>query len=235
MYDYAVPAYCEKNIALEIDFESFCFDLSKDESFFSDEDEEALLTYVRSLKQDVYTLAIRFDFCFNLRIGELRALTWDDYDEEEGFILIHHQIVKDKVGDHFTWLDVPYIKGKKESGIRSEIVCDEAKEILKELRKINGDKKYIFQGMNGAKHPISTERFDDHMKRYCEACGITYHASHKVRYLAITKMYEAGFDENFIKESSGHSSVNMTRRYKQKRKELQVNREAWERLFGSNA
>lgn len=233
IYAFAIPTFCEQNLALLIDFGSYKFNLTKDESFFTVSEELKLLKYVSSLKQDVYTLAIRLDFCFNLRIGELRALTWEDYDEEEGVLHIHHQIIKDKIDGKFSWYDVPYCKGAKESGIRDLPVSSEARRILGELRKINGKKHYILQGMHGAKHPISTEHFDDHMKRYCEAIGIPYHASHKVRYLGITKLYEAGVDETIIQRTAGHSTVDMTRKYNKDRRKLAIDTEQWEALFGA--
>ena len=75
-------------------------------------------------------MAVRLAFCFNLRVGELRALTWEDYNEEDGTIHICHQIIKDKVNGHRTWVDVPYTKGNRESGIRTLPVSQEAKSIL---------------------------------------------------------------------------------------------------------
>lgn len=110
-----------------------------------------------------------------------------------------------------------------------------SRRILGELRKINGKKHYILQGMHGAKHPISTEGFDDHMKRYCEAIGIPYHASHKVRYLGITKLYEAGVDETIIQKTAGHSTVDMTRKYNKDRRKLAIDKEQWETLFDAKA
>ena len=235
IYDFAVPTYCEHNVAREINLNSFHFSMQESVEIFTEEQELQLLKYVKALPQDVYSLAVRLAFCFNLRVGELRALTWEDYNEEDGTIHICHQIIKDKVNGHRTWVDVPYTKGNRESGIRTLPVSQEAKSILAELRKINGSKKYILQGTHSAKFPISTERFDDHLKRFCEGCGIPYRSSHKIRFLGITKMYEAGFDEKVIQKSAGHSTLDMTRHYNRDRRTITADREQWEALFGAKA
>lgn len=73
------------------------------------------------------------------------------------------------------------------------------------------------------------------MKRYCEAIGIPYHASHKVRYLGITKLYEAGVDETIIQRTAGHSTVDMTRKYNKDRRKLAIDKDQWEALFGAKA
>ena len=149
-YDYAVPTYCEHNIAREINLNTFCFSMEEEEIYiYSEEEEKTLLGYIEKLPQTTYPLAIRLAFCFNMRIGELRALTWDDYNEEEGAIKVWHQIVYDKVDGKRTSIDRPSTKGKKKSGIRMLPVSDKAKKILDELRKINGRKKYIYKVSKG--------------------------------------------------------------------------------------
>lgn len=69
-----------------------------------------------------------------------------------------------------TTIDVPYTKGNKESGIRALPISDKAKIVLDELRKINGSKKYILQGKQGAKFSISTDHFNKHLKKYGIHC-----------------------------------------------------------------
>lgn len=233
VFDYATPAYCEHNIAREINLNNFHFSMESAVDVFSDEEETTLLEYIRSLPQTVYTLAIRLDFCFNVRIGELRALTWDDYDEKEGSIKVWHQVVLDKVDGRRTTVDIPYTKGNRESGIRVLPVSEEAKEILAELRKINGGCHYILQSKG--KLPITTKHFNSHLRAFCAKCGINYHSSHKVRYLGITKLYEAGVDEVVIQRTAGHSTVDMTRHYNRDRRALHIDRDQWEKLFGKKA
>ncbi|MGN0401715.1 MAG: tyrosine-type recombinase/integrase [Acetatifactor sp.] len=59
-----------------------------------------------------------------------------------------------------------------------------------------------------------------------------YHSSHKVRYLGITKLYEAGVDEAIIQKTAGHSTIEMTRHYNKDRRACSVDCETWNDLFG---
>lgn len=82
---------------------------------------------------------------------------------------------------------------------------------LHSLYKITGSKKYVLNS-NG-ELPISTNNFNSHLKKYCEAAGITYRSSHKIRFYACSKMYSEGIDERIIQFYMGHSSLEMTRHY----------------------
>ena len=232
IFDFAVPNYCEHNIAREVNLNKYHFNMEEKTTIISYEEEDILSNYLESLPQTIYTLAIRLSYCFFLRVGELRALTWDDYDEKEGKIKIWHQMVTQKVDGKRTTLDVPYTKGNRASGVRDVPVSNKAKEILDELRKINGDKHYIFQGNRGAKFSINTNHFNEVLKKYCEECGVTYRSSHKARFLGISKLYEVGVDEAMIQKLAGHSSIEMTRHYNKDRRSTHIDKDKWDELFG---
>lgn len=230
-FDYAVEnGFCEHNIAREFNINSYNFKAEEEVDIFSDDEVDTLLTYIESLPQTVFTLAVRLDFCFNMRIGELRALTWDDVDLDNRTVRIHHQVVMQEVNGKRTTVDLPYTKGGRVSGIRELHLSDEAVDILLELKKINGNKHYILQSKG--QFPITTKHFNNHLRAFCEECGVTYHSSHKVRYLGITKMFEAGIDEVTIQKSAGHSNIDMTRHYNKDRRACSVNKEVWNDLFG---
>lgn len=231
IYDYAIPNYCEHNIVNEINLGNYHYDMSENNDIYTDEEVVILLEHIRSCPQWVYSLAIRLMFCFNMRIGELRALTWNDVDLENRVVKIWHQMSKQEVNGVQTYVDVPYTKGNKKTGIRMLPISDEAIKILEELKTINGDKPYVLQATNGAKLPIATDKFNKHLKRYCEECGVTYRSSHKIRFLGITKLFEAGVDEVTIQKSAGHSNIEMTRHYNRDRRDLQVDRNVWNNLF----
>lgn len=230
-FDYAVEkGYCEHNPAKEVNISRYNFKAKEEVEIFTDEEVDTLLTYLASIPQSVYTLAVRLDFCFNMRIGELRALTWNDVNFDNRTVRIHHQIVRQEVDGKRTTVDLPYTKGGREKGIRELHLSDEAIEILLELKKINGNKPYILQSKG--EFPITANRFNAHLRSYCEKCDITYHSSHKVRYLGITKLYEAGVDESIIQRTAGHSTVDMTRHYNRDRRTCSVDSEVWNNLFG---
>lgn len=230
-FGYAVEnGLCEHNVAREVNLGKYNFMPPKKVSIFTDEEVDELLTYIEELPQTVYTLAIRLAFCFNMRIGELRALTWEDVDLEKRAVRVCHQVVMQEVNGKRTTVDLPYTKGGRESGIRELHLSDEAVAIITELKKFNGNKHYILQSKG--KFPITTKHFNSHLLAFCEGCGATYYSSHKIRYLGITKLFEVGVDEATIQKTAGHSTVEMTRHYNKDRRACSVDSEVWNGLFG---
>ncbi len=67
--------------------------------------------------------------------------------------------------------DVPHTKNKQESGERVVPVSDEAAQILSILREINDGKKYILHGTRDSNFAISANRFNGHLRQYCEDAG----------------------------------------------------------------
>ena len=67
---------------------------------------------------------------FCLIIGELRALTWEDYDAENDTIFIWHEIVDEaQNGKARVATDKPHTKTNTAEGRRILYVSDEAKQI----------------------------------------------------------------------------------------------------------
>lgn len=171
-------------------------------------------------------------FCLSVRISELRALKWSDYNKEEKTIHLNHSIVTKRDGDtHRKATDVNYMKRHSEAGKRDLEVSDFAENILAELYKLNGDKEYILQ--SHGEMPISTNNFNEHLKKYCAECGIRYLSSHKIRFYVCSRMYDLGMDEKTIQSNMGHSSLDMTRHY-DRRKKKPVERSVVNSVFGFN-
>ena len=53
-----------------------------------------LLSYLRTLEQDAYTLAIQFASYGIFRVGEIKGLTWDT--KNENIITIKQQLVEER-------------------------------------------------------------------------------------------------------------------------------------------
>lgn len=101
------------------------------------------------------------------------------------------------------------MKGNTSKGYRFEYLNDEALEILKKAKKLNPDGEFIFMP-NGK--PMTTDRFNRRLKKYCEACGVTYRSSHKIRFYAVSKAY-TGDNIAEVSEGMGHSQVATTIHY----------------------
>ena len=194
---------------------------------------QKLQDYLEGLeKQTTYVLAIRL--CLNLgcRIGELRAVHWEDYDEEHQKLYIHRQIVDEAIdGKKRVASEKDYMKSRSSAGKREIPLSSKAVAVLEELRKINGEKVYILANSSG-NLPITTNRFNENLKKACDAVGIPYYSSHKIRFGVVTSMYEAGIPENVIQKWAGHSNLSTTRHYDRRTREINITPEELEKVFG---
>lgn len=219
MFDLAVEKQViQSNIARSVlpHTKKFTFKAEADHSddVWTQEERDMLVEYIRTLPQTRYTLAIRLAACLALRVGELRALTWEDYDEKAKKLYIRHEIVKERIGSKNSCdVDKPFTKGGKESGRRKVPVSAEATKILEELRVLNGDRKYILNGEGNAKFSVSANKINVHLKKYCEACGVPYYSSHQFRFYGATKMFEHDVPLNIIRYYLGHFTIQMTIHY----------------------
>lgn len=200
---------------------------AEEERYYSQEDMQKLRAYIITLPKDTYSLGILLHTYLIARVGETRALTWDDYDAKTGEMKIWHEIIQKTIGDKKrSDFDKHCTKSGKSQGRRTIALPKEAMEVVEELRKINGDKKYILNGRGDAKFSIPTNKINERIRRYCEACGVTYHSSHKFRFYGITRMYELGIAEESIQYTAGHTTPEMTRHYdKSRSKSKMVSRE----------
>lgn len=234
IYDYAVlEGKCQYNLADICPINGLQFKLKKTNKndVYRKEDAQKLMAYLDILEPTIYTLGIQLHFCFPLRIGELRALTWEDYNEQDRTMHIWHEIVTDSDGTKDVDRDVPHTKNKKESGERIIPVSDKAAKILAKLREINGDKKYILNATRNAKFSISMRNFNAHLRQYCNDAGIEYHSSHKVRFYGITELYAANVPEHIIQYIAGHSSVQMTQHYNRPDYTQKIDVDKWNGIF----
>ena len=187
----------------------------KSNDVFTEEEASKLLTYLESLEDDPYALATRLDFNLFTRIGEIAGLKWENVDIENRSIYICHQITYEpELNDDMTFTEKrmvteDYLKGCTSQGYRSEYLTDEAIEILQQAKRINPDGEYVFMP-NGK--PIVTLTFNKRLRKYCEAAGVPYHSSHKIRFYAASTAYDG---ENLITISKmmGHSQINTTLHY----------------------
>ncbi|MCH5338503.1 MAG: site-specific integrase [Acetatifactor sp.] len=212
----------------------FKFAMEKDHSndVWTKEERDKLVEYINTLPQTRYTLAIRLAACFPLRVGELRALMWEDFLENEMKLRIHHEIVKIRKGNKKSCdADVPFPKGGQDSGCRKIPVLDEAEQILKELRAINGGKKYILNGEGNAAFSISTNKINEHLRKYCEGAGVPYYSSHQFRFYGATRLFAENVSLNTIRNYLGHSTLQMTLHYL--RPDIEdVDEETLKKVFG---
>ena len=185
---------------------------------FRKDERQKLLKYLRTLKQDGYTLAIQLALYSTFRIGELRAIRYDDLSGNT--LTIRHQLVEEseyavntkylKVEKAPRQVNEKLPKGNAHYSVREITLIPEAVEILNMAKEINPDGEYLFM-CHG--RPINNDTFNERLRKYCGEAGVPYLSSHKLRFTVASIMRSSGVDIAFLQKNLGHSNRRMTEHY----------------------
>ena len=177
------------------------------------EERTMLLSYLRTLEQDAYTLAIQFAFYGIFRVGEIKGLTWDT--KNENIITIKQQLVEERTLQEDMTFSHPHRvlkdpKGNPFYSIRTEELPEAGIAILRKMKELNPNGKLVFMHEG---RPLTTDTFNRRLKKYCGELGITYLSSHKIRFTNASMLFDAGVKAIDIQPLLGHSNLAMTQHY----------------------
>lgn len=204
------------NPVSDVNFKQFVYKPveNQSENVFSQEEAVKLLTYLNDINEP-YALAISLSFYLFIRVGETKALRWSDIDYEKRTIYLHGQVLTERIlNDDLTFSSRSVVlseqmKGNTSKGYRTQYLTDEALEILERAKALNPFGIYIFEPMG---KPMTTDRFNRRLKKYCLESGIPYHSSHKIRFYNASTAYD-GKNLTTISKLMGHSKVETTFHY----------------------
>ena len=219
LFDFAIEKFdiIRHNFVLSVSIAPYenCFKTTGDNSndVYKMKDRETLLNYLDNHDNDIYALATQLAFRLIIRIGELKALRWEDIHED--YIYIHQQTVERQImNDDLTFESrtmetVDRMKGNKENGKRTQYLTPEAKEILKKIKQLNPNGEYIL--MKDGRQ-LATCTYNRHLRAFCENAGVEYHSSHKIRFTSASMLYD-GTNLALLSQLLGHTTTTMTLHY----------------------
>ena len=204
------------NPVLDVNFKLFAYKPVANQSFnvYTQEDTIKLLTYLSDIDEP-YALAIQLFFYLFIRIGELKAIRFEDIDFSKKTLYLHSQaLLHREMNDDLTFSSrdtvvVNQMKGNTENGFRIQELTDEAIIIIRKAMLLNPKGTFLFEP-NGK--ILSTDRFNRKLKKYCEACNVPYYPSHKIRFYNASTAYD-GKNLSTISTLMGHSQVTTTLHY----------------------
>lgn len=216
MYAYAIrEELVEYNPIKSVDFSEFNYYVpDNSDKVYTTENRQKLLSYLYNIVEP-YSLAIQLDFQLTCRIGEIKALRWENVDFDNRVISIKEQALSqremkdDLTFDKTTTQVVPRVKGNKPQGKRNIPMTTEAKRILLLAKEINPDGEYVFMPYGRI---MLTDTFNEYLKKYCNEAGVPYYSSHKIRFTSCSTLYNK---DNLVEVSRlmGHSQVATTLMY----------------------
>lgn len=216
MYAYAIrEEMVDYNPIKSIDFSEFKYYVpDNSDKVYSLENRQKLLNYLHDM-EEVYALSIQLDFQLTCRVGELKALRWEDVDFNNRRISINKQALDcHEMNDDLTFTPrtvevVSRIKGNTSKGKRELPMTTEAERILRIAKKINPNGEYVFMPFGRL---MLTDTFNEYLKKYCEQCGVPYLSSHKIRFCSCSTLYN-GKNLTQVSRLMGHSQTATTLHY----------------------
>lgn len=167
---------------------------------------------------NIYDIAIRFDFCLCARICELKSLKYEDIQRD--LLKIRRSVSYDmdatinkdgSVSYGSEMMSETVIKGAAKEGFRDYPLIDEAIKIAKKVHFDHPDWEYLFMS-NGK--PLRTVTFNRRLKKACESLGIQYRSSQIIRFTNCDRLYhEAGVAHKDMQSLMGHTTPTMTDHY----------------------
>lgn len=146
-------------------------------------------------------------FYSGLRIGELRALTWNDIDFDNLIIKVNKQVSNKIKGSRNVTLTP-----KSKSSIRDvyipKLLVDELKQ-WKDNRSLQMTFKNTWQ-VFGDEGYITENRIRRFVKKICLDANLPYIRLHEFRHSYTTMLYNQAVDPLVIQSQTGHGTVDIT-------------------------
>lgn len=176
-------------------------------------DEETFLKLYKIMTNDkVYQAFFTTMFYTGMRIGEVRALRWSDYNRSDMTINVvkslytrnkninmqNHQVTSVKSKSSIRTIQLPL------NGLAVKTL-NEMHDLAKQIT-IYSDDWYIF----GDEHYLNETTIRNKLKRYCEDAQITYINPHAFRHSYTSILIANGVPPKIVQKQLGHGSVSIT-------------------------
>lgn len=185
-------------------------------------DIERLLRLV--LEENIYPekrsacLCLMLNFFLGLRVGELAALTWQDFDMQRNLVRIYKTETKaynrNEEGKRDGAMVYRIVEDTKTIySVREIPLLPEAVYILLQLRRHHEQKHYEneFLAYDGTATRL-IRSLDRTLRRLCRLCEVTYFNTHCIRKTFATVLHESGMPTRYISDLLGHSEMCTTER-----------------------
>ena len=138
-----------------------------------------------------------------MRLGELCALKWSDIDCKNRTVTVNRTVQRISATGHISKTILMETSPKSESSKRTIPLTD---PVLERLRKLKGDKPYIF----GEDKPLDPRTMQQRFKRLLKEAGVDDRNFHTLRHVFATNCIENGMDVKALSEILGHADVKIT-------------------------
>ena len=188
---------------------------------FKPEEQAAIL---EACKKERLGFAIELDFMTGLRIGELCALKWSDFDFTEKIFDVRRTLQRiqkktSDIGEKSAKTQIVEGDTKTKNGKRVIPITDvmyhklmqhRSRQNFEKLRLGRGyaDCGYVFANEFG--YAVEPSYLRDVYERILKSAGVSHYKFHTIRHTFATRAIENGAPVKIVSEILGHSSVQLT-------------------------
>ena len=161
--------------------------------FFTEEKYNQILEEAKKIDEEFYEMVL-FTLRTGVRVGELKALKWEDIDFKNKNVTIKRSIVNGIIGS------------PKSNKIRTIPLAQDILEVLKAKKQTPNDSDLF----NPQKSRFSLNRA---LNRVCKKLSFGVSSWHDLRHTFASKLSNNGVPLQVIQALLGHSDLKMTQRY----------------------
>ena len=188
---------------------------------FKPEEQAAIL---EACKKERLGFAIELDFMTGLRIGEICALKWSDFDFAEKIFDVRRTLQRiqkktSDIGEKSAKTQIIEGDTKTKNGKRVIPITDvmyhklmqhRSRQNFEKLRLGKGyaDHGYVFANEFG--YAVEPSYLRDVYERILKSAGVSHYKFHTIRHTFATRAIENGAPVKIVSEILGHSSVQLT-------------------------
>ena len=193
---------------LDVSERDFCEDIKDSgEEVFDESEMPEVIQYLENQEKTLLNLGIMLMFVIGVRIGELSALRWEDWEGCAFAIRRTETKYKSKSGKYvYEIKEYP----KTPAGIRSAVVPPHCIWIVKEIRKLNPFGNYVFEKSGNR---IKTYSFRRKLYRICRVLNIKQKSPQKVRKTYASILLDNQIPEKNVIELMGHTDISCTKKF----------------------
>ena len=178
-----------------------------EEQVFSREEETLIKKYVAD-NEDMLGLGVILAFETGLRVGEVAALRWSDYQGDT--LIVQRTEIKYK-NERGEWIEEVRNFTKGRDGIRQVVLTDEAQRYMNKLYEYTGSRDgYVF--LRDGKR-IKAAWLSNKIETLCRCAGVRFRSFHKMRKTYATKLENAGVSDIVKIKQLGHTEILTTKKH----------------------
>lgn len=169
---------------------------------FTKAEQSRILEYIYSTSNK-YRTALLLCLYTGMRLGELCALKWTDFDFQDKIVAVGRTVQRIVVKGYATKTILMETDPKSESSKRIIPLTDETILFLEELK---GSQPYVF----GGDKPLEPRTMQYQLKQILKEVNVEDRNFHVLRHTFATNCVESGMDVKTLSVILGHSDVKIT-------------------------